>query len=69
MATVQERIKQAKEKIEHVRMGGGLVSELTKIYNIGGNNYFQLRELGGLLGFAVGYDPATRTMTITTAAA
>ena len=23
MATVQERIKQAKEKIEHVRMGGG----------------------------------------------
>ena len=54
---------------QHVRMGGGLVSELTKIYNIGGNNYFQLRELGGLLGFAVGYDPATRTMTITTAAA
>ncbi len=30
-------------------------------YNIGGNNYFQLRELGKVLGFYVHYDEATRT--------
>ena len=33
-------------------------------YNLGGNNFMQLRELGNLLGFNVGYDEATRTMLV-----
>jgi hypothetical protein len=31
------------------------------IYNIGGNNYFKLRDLGELLGFAVDYDAESNT--------
>ena len=34
-------------------------------YNIGGNNFFQLRELGAALGFDVAYDAATRTVLVT----
>ncbi|MBO4677374.1 MAG: hypothetical protein J5633_07510, partial [Oscillospiraceae bacterium] len=34
-------------------------------YNMGGNNYFQLRQLGEFLGFGVDYDEATRTMLVT----
>ncbi|NLG26251.1 MAG: hypothetical protein GX558_12905 [Clostridiales bacterium] len=37
------------------------------VYNIGGNNYFQLRNLGELLGFAVDYDEATRTISVESA--
>ena len=33
-------------------------------YNIGGNNYFKLRDLGKVLYFSVGYDDATRTIEI-----
>lgn len=38
-------------------------------YNIGGNNFFKLRELGNALGFSVGYDAATNTAIVTTQAA
>lgn len=34
------------------------------VYNIGGNNYFKLRDLGGALGFDVDYDAGTRTMLV-----
>ncbi len=34
-------------------------------FNIGGNNFFKLRELGIALGFDVDYDEATRTMLVT----
>lgn len=37
------------------------------IYNIGGNNFFKLRDLGAALGFEVGYDEATNTALITAA--
>lgn len=37
------------------------------VYNIGGNNYFQLRNLGELLGFGVDYDEASRTMIVESA--
>ena len=37
------------------------------VYNIGGNNYFQLAGLGDLVGFEVSYDSATRTMIVETA--
>ena len=35
------------------------------VYNIGGNNYFKLRDLGKAIGFGVDYDDATRTVLIT----
>ena len=34
-------------------------------YNLGGNNFFKLRDLGAALGFGVDYDEATRTMLVT----
>ncbi|MCL2060525.1 MAG: hypothetical protein FWH01_15990 [Oscillospiraceae bacterium] len=37
-----------------------------EVYVIGGNNYFKLRDLGAAVGFSVGYDNATRVITITT---
>jgi thiol-disulfide isomerase/thioredoxin len=36
------------------------------IYNIAGNNYFKLRDLGGAIGFTVGYDKAANCVLITT---
>ncbi len=36
-------------------------------YLIGGNNYFKLRDLGEMLGFAVDYDEVTNTAVIATA--
>ena len=46
------------------RLNGTAHGELT-VYNIGGSNFFQLRELGTLLGFEVGYDADTNTATVT----
>jgi len=34
------------------------------IYNLGGNNFFKLRDLGGALGFTVDYDAQTNTVLI-----
>ena len=34
-------------------------------YNLGGNNFFKLAELGKALGFGVAYDETTRTMLVT----
>ena len=36
------------------------------VYNIGGNNFFKLRDLGTLLGFTVDFDPETNTAVILT---
>ena len=38
-------------------------------YNIGGNNYFRLRDLGALLGFGVDWDASTGTVVLTSGAA
>jgi hypothetical protein len=35
-------------------------------YNINGNNYFKLRDIGETLYFHVSYDEATKTMAIDT---
>ena len=35
------------------------------VYNIGGHNFFQLRELGEALGFDVDYDPAADAAVVT----
>ena len=34
------------------------------VYNIGGSNFFKLRDLGDLLGFGVSYDAASRTVAV-----
>lgn len=43
----------------------GVLTDFTA-YNIGGNNYFKLRDLGQALGFNVTWDDATRTVSILT---
>ncbi|MBQ5443105.1 MAG: hypothetical protein IIT47_06000, partial [Oscillospiraceae bacterium] len=45
-------------------INGEAVDSLTA-YNIGGNNFFKLRELGEKLGFGVDYDAETKTMLVT----
>lgn len=40
------------------------IARSASVYNIGGNNFFKLRDLGALLGFAVGYDAETRTVVV-----
>ena len=46
-----------------LKIDGETVTGLS-VYNIGGNNYFKLRELGDALSFAVAYDAATRTAAV-----
>ena len=41
----------------------GRYADLTA-YNIGGSNFFKLRDLGTVLGFEVDYDSATATMLV-----
>lgn len=41
------------------------VKAALKAYNINGNNYFKLRDLGNALGFNVGWDNASQTISIT----
>ena len=36
------------------------------VYNIGGNNYFMLRDLASLMGFGVGWDAVTKTINLAT---
>ena len=50
---------------QSVQIDGVTVTDLTA-FNIGGNNFFKLKELGDKLGFGVEYDPATDTMVVTT---
>ena len=50
----------AMPSVQSLMIDGELCETLTA-YNIGGNNYFQLRELGKTLGFYVHYDKATNT--------
>ena len=44
------------------------MSAAMSAYNIGGNNYFKLRDLGTALGFTVDYNESTNTMVITSVA-
>lgn len=44
----------------------GTAAENLSVYNIGGNNYFKLRDLADAMGFEVGYEAETATATIKT---
>ncbi len=46
-----------------IMIDGVVRTDLT-VYNIGGSNYFKLREMGDALGFDVGYVEATNTATV-----
>ncbi|MBQ3405295.1 MAG: hypothetical protein IJG63_07775, partial [Oscillospiraceae bacterium] len=50
-----------------ITLNGTPVS-MMKAYNINGNNFFKLRDLGSVLGFDVDYDNASRSMLIKTPA-
>ncbi len=54
----------AVKSTQSLQIDGKAVDGLTA-YNLGGNNFFKLRELGEALGFGVSYDEATRTMVVT----
>lgn len=59
----KDNSKTAVVSAQTITVDGKQVTGLTA-YNIGGSNFFQLRELGDLLGFEVGYDDATRTVLV-----
>ena len=50
----------AQPSSQSVTIDGTAHGELT-VYNIGGSNFFQLRELGSILGFEVDFDEASNT--------
>ena len=54
----------AQPSSQAIRINGANNKKLT-VYNIGGSNFFQLRELANLLNFEVGYDIDTNTATVT----
>ena len=53
----------AKPSTQTILIDGQERSDLS-VYNIGGNNYFKLRDLGDALGFKVDYDSATNSAII-----
>ena len=63
LAIGEDRSETCAESKWTLRIGGGNVD--IAAYNMGGNNYFQLKQLGEVLGFGVDYDLATRTMLVT----
>ncbi len=46
-------------------IGNAVVNDLS-VYNIGGNNYFKLRDLSAVLGFFVDYDPVGNVAVVKT---
>ena len=58
----------AQVSAQTILIDGVLQSDLT-VYNIGGSNFFKLRELGDKLGFTVDYDQAANTAVIISAPA
>ena len=57
-------IKDAVESTSAILIDGQKAA--LKAYTIKGNNYFKLRDLGTALGFNVGWDNASQTISITT---
>lgn len=60
MKTGVDNSSTAKHSSQSILVNGVKNDELT-VYNIGGSNFFQLRELGNVLGFEVGYNQDTNT--------
>ena len=62
-ATARQKAAGAVRSRQRLLINGQQIS--LAAYNIGGNNFFKLRDLADALGFDVGWDGATRTMTVT----
>lgn len=58
--------KQTKVSNQALLIDGAKVSSLS-VYNIGGNNFFKLRDLGDALGFTVDFDAASNTAIVESA--
>ena len=58
----------ASEKLDIVISNGGFLKNGEAIdisaYNINGNNYFKIRDIAEIIGFTVGWDDPTSTITI-----
>ena len=65
LVTGTDKSSSAVASAQSIEINGAKV-ELTA-YNIGGNNFFKLRDLGTALGFEVGYDQAANTATVRSA--
>ncbi len=63
LSTGADKSASAVNSAQSVEIDGKRV-DLTA-YNIGGSNYFKLRDLGAALGFTVGYDAASNTAQVT----
>lgn len=63
-AVMSKRNQQAVESINPLYIDDELV--FVAAYNINGNTYFKLRDLGKLTGFTVGFDSGSNTVTIET---
>ncbi len=59
----EDQSASAVPSVQSLMIDGEMREDLTA-YNIGGNNYFQLRELGKALHFYVHYDAASKTMLV-----
>ena len=59
-----EKSASAVRSAQSVTVDGEEVSDMDA-FNLGGNNFFKLRDLGSRLGFGVDYDEAARTMVVT----
>lgn len=59
LAPGEDRSASAVKSPQTLLLNGGAVSP--EAWNIGGSNFFKLRDLGRLLGFSVRYDEASRT--------
>lgn len=61
--TLGDQSATAVSSSQSIYIDGELRTDLT-VYNIGGHNYFQLKELGAALGFFVDYDQPSNTAII-----
>jgi|GEM_PF-4997080 len=59
----QDQSSTAQPSAQTIKINGEVRTDLS-VYNIGGNNYFKLRDLGTALGFGVDYDAATNTAVV-----
>ena len=62
LATGVDRSASARRSTQIITVDGAVCKLIA--YNIGGNNFFKLRELGEALGFYVDYDQAENTMLV-----
>ena len=53
----------AQVSAQTIKIDGEVRKDLS-VYNIGGNNFFKLRDLGAAVDFEVDYDEATKTMIV-----